>query len=412
MNLPPPILEAPPRQYPRTQSNSLRPVVAVLLSVYIVVFLTDAVVSLADDSLITFAHVHVLGGMRGWLALAAFLMSLVTYGLMGLTPMIPKRLFLPLTMFYPVATLIVIPILIHHYDWLYPMAWVISLGQVALGIAVLHRAQGGFKRCWPLVAEEWIGARRFRFWNLAGFVLVNGFVLLPGAAIYLLVSAALAVDHFSEGFVTLRPGGLKVQARRYVRDDGKMVQLIPMSHVGDRGFYRMLSESFTTNSIILMEGVTDEKGLLTNRISYKRMAKSLGVVEQQKEFKPAQGEMIAADVDVGQFTTNTIGFLNLITLLQAKGLNAENVMQLLRYSPPAGFEEELMDDLLRNRNRHVVEELRSRLSQSEKFVVPWGAGHMPGIAREILKLGFRLEETREFTVIGFRGKQSQADVSR
>jgi hypothetical protein len=54
-----------------------------------------------------------------------------------------------------------------------------------------------------------------------------------------------------------------------------------MSHIGESEFYRGLSKSFPSNSISLMEGVSDTKGLLTNRISYKRMAASLGVAEQQ-----------------------------------------------------------------------------------------------------------------------------------
>ncbi len=160
-----------------------------------------------------------------------------------------------------------------------------------------------------------------------------------------------------------------------------------------------------------MEGVTDEKGLLTNRISYKRMAKSLGVAEQQEEFKPIQGEIVRADVDIEQFTTNTIGFLNLIMLVHSKGLDPAILMQVIQFSPSPDFEQQLFDDLLRKRNRHLVEELRSRLSQSEKFVVPWGAAHMPGIAREIQELGFRLEETRDFTAIRFHSAGKQGAVA-
>jgi hypothetical protein len=160
-----------------------------------------------------------------------------------------------------------------------------------------------------------------------------------------------------------------------------------------------------------MEGVSDEKGLLTNRISYHRMAKSLGVAEQQKEFKPSHGEIVRADVDVEQFTTNTIGFLNLLMLVHSKGLNAEILMQMIQFSPAPGFEQELFGDLLGKRNRQLVEELRSRLSQSETFVVPWGAAHMPEIAREIQKLGFRLAEARDFTAIRFRSAGKQSDVA-
>src|ERR1035441_1907555 len=109
----------------------------------------------------------------------------------------------------------------------------------------------------------------------------------------------------------LRRGGMTVQTRQYVRKDGKTIRLVPMAHVGEADFYQKLSRSFPTNSIILMEGVTDRRNLLTNELSYKRMATSLGVTEQGEEFNPTQGEMVWADVDVEQFTTNTIGFFNL-----------------------------------------------------------------------------------------------------
>jgi hypothetical protein len=181
-----------------------------------------------------------------------------------------------------------------------------------------------------------------------------------------------------------------------------------MSHVGESAFYRKLSESFPANATILMEGVTDNRNLLTNKITYKRMATSLGVAEQQNEFQP-QGILVRADVDVEQFTTNTIDFLNLIMLVHSKGVNAQTVPKLLQYSPPPHFEEQLFDDLLGKRNRHLLEEIHARLSQSESIIVPWGAAHMPGIAREIQKSGFRLDKTREYVAIRFRsvGKKSE-----
>jgi len=410
MNVPPPLATVPPLLSP-PKASSLRTLLALLLSLCLGLFLADAVVSLVDDSLIVFCNLHILGTIRGILALLSILMAIVIYVLMGLTPMIPKRLFLPLTLFVPVALLAALPCVIYFYNSIRLIGWGSSLCQVILGLSILYQVQGGLKFHWPLIAENQLEVRRFSWRNVVVFLLGNVFVLLPSAVIYLFVCTALAVDHFSEGFVALRPGGFTVQARKYIRDDGKAVQLFPMSHVAERSFYQMLSESFTTNSIILMEGVTDEKGLLTNRISYQRMAKSLGVAEQQKEFKPIQGEIVRADVDVEQFTTNTIGFLNLIMLVHSKGLNAELLMQLIQFSPAPGFEQELIDDLLRKRNRHVVEELRSRLSQSEMFVVPWGAAHMPEIAREIQKLGFRLDETRDFTVIRFRSAGEQNKVA-
>ena len=190
--------------------------------------------------------------------------------------------------------------------------------------------------------------------------------------------------------------------RRYTRNDGKTIQLFPMSHIGEPDFYRRLAQSFPSNSIILMEGVTDDRNLLTNKPTYKRMATSLGLAEQHEEFNPTQGEMVPADVDVEQFTSSTIGFLNLVMLIHAKGVNTETMLKLMRFSPPPHYEEQLLEDLLRKRNRHLLEELHARLSQTEHIIVPWGAAHMPGIAAEIQKAGFRLDETREYVAIRFR----------
>jgi hypothetical protein len=177
-----------------------------------------------------------------------------------------------------------------------------------------------------------------------------------------------------------------------------MIQLVPMSHVGELDFYRALSESFPTNSIILQEGVTDERNLLTNKVSYTRMAASLGVAEQLKEFKP-RGQLVRADVDVDQFTPSTIDFLNLAMLIHKKGFKYETLISLMQYSSPPHLEEQLIDDLLTKRNRHLLDEADARLLQSERIIVPWGVVHMPGIAKEIQKSGFRLTETRNFLAI-------------
>ncbi len=106
-------------------------------------------------------------------------------------------------------------------------------------------------------------------------------------------------------------------------------------------------------------------------------------------------------MDVEQFTTNTIDFLNLVTLIHSKGLNAENMLKMTQFSPPPHFEEQLFEDILKKRNRHVLDEIQSRLFESENIIVPWGVAHNPGIAKEIQKSGFRLLETREYVVIRF-----------
>jgi hypothetical protein len=382
--------------------SAVRQLILILLSLYLGLFVVDAVVSLVDDSLIVLLDIHAFTAIRGVVFFFVTILAIGTYGLMALTPMIPKRLFLPVTLFNPVAVLGSLPLLVYYYSRIQQVAWVISFGQVIFCLSILHRLQGGFKFRWPLLAESQLAARRFSWPNLLVFLLMNGCVLLPAAVVYLFLCAALAMDHFSEGFAALRPGGLTVRVRQYVRNDGKTIQLVPMAHIGEPDFYRTLSQSFPTNAVILMEGVTDDRHLLTNKISYKRMAWKLGVTEQVEEFKLRQEQLVRADLDVEQFAASTIDFLNRVMLVYSKGLNAGNVLELVQYSPPPNFEQNLMEDLLRKRNRRLLEEIQAQLPQSENLIVPWGVAHMPEIAKEIQKSGFRLEKTQEHVAIRFR----------
>ena len=379
----------------------MKKLLSILLSLCLGLFLVVGAVSVADDSLVLLFGLHLLTMMSEILTFIAMLMAILVYGLMGLTPMIPKRVFLTVTLFYVAALLAVFPILIYYYDRMIQIDWILSFCQVILGLGLLWWLRGGLKFRWPIVEDKQLGDRGFSWLNLIVFLLANIFVVLPAMVIYTVLCATLAVNHFSGGFLALHPGGMTVQVRKYVRNDGKTIQLIPMAHIADAGFYQKVAQSFPSNSIILMEGVTDNQNLLTNKISYKRMAKSLGLTEQKVKFKPTRGEMVRADVDVDQFSTNTIDFLNLVMLVHSQGMTPETVRKALQYSPPPDFQKQVFGDLLRKRNRHLWEEIQARLPQSENIIVPWGVAHMPEIATEIQKAGFRLDESQEYSVIKF-----------
>ncbi len=396
---PPPISDAPPLLPPSVRKGPKS--LAVLLSLYLGLFLAEGIASLIENSFLLFAHVEVFTILRGILFLFVLLLGIVVYGLIAFCPGIPKWVFLPLCLFSLVTGLIMIPFLIYSPSRMQEVEWAVSLLQIVLGFGLLYRLQRGFKFRWPFVTVQQLGERRFTWKYFISFLLANVFLLLPGTLIYLAVCAGLAVNHFSEGFLTLRPSGLSVQVRTYTRKDGKRVRLVPMAHVAESGFYRKVARSFPTNSLILIEGVTDNQHLLTNRISYKRMATSLGLSEQQKEFRPAPLQLVPADVDVQQFAPSTIDFLNLVMFVHAKGLNTQTLGKLLQYQPPADFEEQIWGDLLKKRNQRLLQELYARLPQTEEIIIPWGAAHMPGIAREIQKAGFSQNETQEYTVIRF-----------
>ncbi|MFN7138116.1 MAG: hypothetical protein ACK4UN_02130, partial [Limisphaerales bacterium] len=410
-NLPPPLPGAKPpiigvganapAQTTASNGSGLAQGISGFLSFFLAVFLADGLVSVLDDSLILFFQAHLLSGIRGLLSGVTLLVAIGVYGLMALTPMVPKRWFLPLALFLPIAALATLPFLIYFRESVQAISWVVSLVQLLFGLTVLHRIRGGFKIDWPFVKEEQLAARRFSWRNLVGFVALNLFLLLPLAAGYLGTCAALAVDHFSAGFMALRPTGLKMEVRTYANEEGKTIQLYPMMHIGDAAFYRQLSESIPTNSVILMEGVSDRNNLLKTKAGYSRLAQSLGLADQKEEFVPEAAQVVNADVDVETFAPETIAVLNTVMQVHAKGLNADGLRVLMKSSPPAGFEEQFWEDILRNRNQHLLMKIEEWLPKADHLVVPWGAAHMPEIEREIAKAGFRLQETERMVAVRF-----------
>lgn len=407
--VPPVITDARPR--PAGKAASVRNFAAVSLSLCLGVFLAGGVISLLDDSLVLFWGRHGLTAVSTVLTLISFFLLLLIYGLMGLTPIIPKRVFLPVVFFTGLGLLAVFPVLIYRHNQLLQLDWLLSFFQVALILGIIYRLQRGSRFHWFVVEARHLGRRRFSWLNLSVFLLVNLFVLLPGLAAYLAVCTSLAVSHFTDGFLALRPGGLILQSRKYVRADGKTILLFPMSHIAEADFYQAVSRSVASNAVVLLEGVTDDQNLLTNRLSYRRAAQSLGLAEQHTDLNIRQGELVRADVDVHVFSTNTIAMLNLVALVHSRGLNPGTLSLLLECSPTPEAEQELFADLLLKRNEHLLKELRARLPAADNFVIPWGAAHMPGLAAAIQQSGFRLVETRDYVSIRFGSKRSQGSRS-
>lgn len=392
----PPVLAAPP-PLAASEPRSL----AILLSVCLGLFLLDAVFSILDDSLGLLLGLHFLSVIRSLFGLFALLISLPVYVLMAFVPAIPKRYFIPVTLFTFAALLVSIPLLIFFFQRQQLIMWCISLGQLAIGLGILCHFQGGLKFRWPLVPANRLPIRNFRWRNCAAFV-VGSLVALPlVTGVYLFACSSLAVSRLSDGFMALRPGGISVQVRTYRRADGKEICLFPMAHVADAAFYQRVAQSFPTNSIILMEGVTDDHNLITNKISYKRMASSLGLAEQHEQFKPTQGEVVPADVDVSIFSKDTIDLLNLAMFIHTHGVNAGNIQVIFQFNPTPNLEYELIDDLVHKRNAHLIEQVQLYLPKSDELMIPWGAAHMPDLARQIQKSGFRLAKSQDYQVIRF-----------
>jgi hypothetical protein len=402
---PPPLISAP---LPKTPGGPTagRTLLAHLLSLFLALFVASGLASVMDDACVLLLGNHLFTAISGMVSGLALLVVLLVYGLMGLTPLVPKRIVLPVVGLVVASFLATLPTAIYAYRWILKVDLITACLTVALGLGLLRWLQGGWKFGWPLVADQQLGARSFSWWHLVAFVLLNLFVALPATVAYVGGCASLAVSHFTEGFVTLRPSGVVLQARKYVRDDGRTIVLFPMSHIAESDFYRSVEQSVTSNSVVLLEGVRDSQNLLTNHISYQRAARALHLAEQHEDFELKQGRLVPADVDVREFTSNTIAVLNLVTLVHSQGLNLHTLSILVQFTPSEEVEQQLLEDLLFKRNRHLLQELFARLPEADSFIIPWGAAHMSGLAKEIQKSGFHLVSTRDYVSIRFGGKAS------
>ncbi len=376
--------------------------VAVFLSLCLGVFIADGILSVIQYFLVGFLGVKIPGVLEGILslfALAVLALAFAVYCLMGLTPLVPKRYFLPLVLMYPATWLLLVPVSIFFPDHMNGVLLAVSFCQAALGIVVLFFLREGKGSRWQFVPAGRLGKRNFSWGNLSVFAAAN-LALLAATIVYLAIFSSLAVDRFSGGFVSLRPDGLNVRIRKFIRDDKKTVWLVPMSHIGGAKYYETLSKALPQRSVVLMEGVSDRKKLLANPISYARAATVLGLAEQKKKFQ-IPGKIVPADLDVDQFASGTIDILNVLMLPHAKGLTFDTLLKLSQFKPTEEAMHQCWDDLLAKRNRNLAEKISSWLPSTETIIIPWGAAHMPGISAEIQKMGFRCDAEQEITAIPF-----------
>ncbi len=231
------------------------------------------------------------------------------------------------------------------------------------------------------------------------------FVGVPSVVIYLLAYNSLAVSHFTDGFISLRSGGVTVQVRKYLREDGKTVELVAMSHIGDPEFYQIFTASFSPLATVLMEGVSGKSHLMTEPVGHTKTAKDLGLAEQHEVFKP-QGKLIAPDVDLSEFSNITLDCLKETMVIHTTGLTAETLPILMQPSS-AELPQQLFNDLLTRRNEHLLEVLRDQLEISDHVIVPWGAAHMPGISAGGLQAGFHLQTSKDYMAVRFSGVKNR-----
>ncbi len=404
---------------------------------YIVLFLIDAGLSLIDElSALFAAHLPVLSMVRNFVAFLVIVLSLVFYFLLGLDRRLPKRVFLPLTLYAFWCSMALWPLL----DMISreSQGLTAAFGQVFIGGVALITLRSVYGR--NLLPAELFQRPLFSWRNTLVFSAVN-LLLFPLLLVYsLMAMGSYYLDQQTAGFMRLSPVGIYTSERSY-HHAGKVVRLVAMMHVARKGYYQELLASLPAKgTIILAEGVTDQDRLLKGRFDYGRLANLVGLSSQEKmhldgnplkldDLGPADDlerdetkpDIVRADMDLNRFDPQTVVFLNVIarTLLGDKPL-AQGYAAYSDWVKVHGTPEMISGvkaDILYKRNAVVIDALQRSLDRYDTIVVPWGGMHMPAIESALLERGFVPGDKKErllfaFSAIPFSALWKGGGVSR
>ena len=391
-------------------------------NVYIVLFLIDAGLSLIDELLqVASSPMPVLTEIRFFVAYVVITLSMIFYACLGIDRRLPKRVFLPLTLFASWSALAMWPL--SGFVAREAFALTASISQVVIGAIaiILLRSLGGRN----LLTEEQFQAPMFSLRNTLGFTAIN-LLLTP----FVLVYTGLAVTSYyleeqTAGFLRLSPVGVHMTERSYHLAK-KEIRLAGMMHIGKEEYYEDLAKSIPTEgTIILAEGVTDQDRLLESQFNYSKLAGLIGLTSQDKMRlngnaveldglgvagqvirEPGKPDIANADIDLNRFEPKTIEFLNALgrSLFGDKPL-AEGLVDYNLWIEENMSEEGLagvMADILDKRNDAVIAGMVQTLKRYDTIIIPWGAMHMPAIEAAVLEQGFAPGKAQERLSLDFR----------
>ena len=393
-------------------------------NLFLLLFLADGSLSLLDELASLLFPVVPLSGFRNLVANAVILLSIPLYFSLGIDRRLPKRLFLPLILFVfgaPLST------------WFFPSlskvqgyGLLTAAAQIALGTFLMHRRNKKSEA--PLtLPREMFDAPYFSLKNTLTFAGVNLFLLpvfLVTLALFLVNSYVTA---YTSGFMKVEPGGLYMIERSYKRGD-RTIRLASMIHIGEKKYYEDVARLVVSGrTLVLAEGVSDEKGMLQNRFDYGKVAGFLGLTSQEKMLfagrvidakeldaprgreetaKAGAPDILRADVDLSTFRPETMLLLDAMGKhLRGDDSVLEGVLELNEWAEKTvtpEMYEVIMDDILHRRNKVLLGHMDKALKRYDTVVIPWGALHMKEIEAEVVNRGFVLQEERKRMSVDFK----------
>lgn len=391
---------------------------ALFAGVWLFAFGIDATISTIDGALYLAAGAHVLLTVRNLVAYSVLAFALPMLVALVFVPHLPKRIFLPPVLYVFWANIYPWPLLVVRTsavaDLLFNM---LQLSVFAVALFQVWRRTGRLRlRASDLPVKRHLVRRTFIAF---GATFCAALVAVPVLAGFVI---AASIERQTEGYLRFTSKGVEARETTLTKGD-RTVRLIGMVHIGDGDFYRDLFASFPRQSLVLVEGVSDEKGRLTRSFSYDGVARAMGLASQVdvqaawigkaarsgvagEDVYAATGraDVIDADVDVSQFSDVTIRFLNDVGSIYG----SKSVWQALgridamddRYSDKEVAA--VFHDIIDRRNAEVVATFDREVAAHPLIVIPWGAQHMPGIEKALKERGFAVQSRRGIPVVDYR----------
>ena len=348
--------------------------------------------------------------------------SILLYLVSAFNRHLPKLLFYPLFIwvFWSIFSYWPLPEVIGQAYHL-----CVGLAQLLTLFLLLRRNYRDNESSYLMVPSQFTGPF-FSGRALLVFIIINLIIVPPTVIAIGYQLTAKAINTSSAGFVTLKPNGLYMSEKTYQRDD-KTIKLIAMIHLAQSTYYADIAKTIPRdNTLILMEGVSDNTNLLKNRFNYGNLAEFLGLTsqgqldlpvraitpEQLRQEEPADPEetakldMLPADIDISAFDPQTIEVLDALAKYVLNGDSPVSgyleFNQWIEEHADTNIDKTIMSDLLDKRNAAVLEYVPDALQRYDTLVLPWGALHMKGLEQAIREKGFSLVENQSHLSIDFK----------
>lgn len=389
------------------------------LNTFLAGFLADGCFSFANGLFLSFAGSDILSAVQYLISLVVFILSLSVYIVSGINASIPKKFMFPLIFFllWALTAAQPLPLLLEKAQ----LHLALSLMQVLLGLAVFASIK--LKTGSWFITDTLLSSFSFRLKNTLGFFTGN-LILLPVVTLILIfASIQTFLSQKTAGFMRLSTDGIYMKEKIFQKND-KLIRLVGMIHIGEGDYFKSLTDSLSdSDSILLAEGVSDEKHLIQNGFSTKGFAKLYGLSSQEdmslngdlispaqlvsSDFPQTGGglNIVRADVDVKSFSQDTIDFLNMAGEYIfredsfAAGINEYNDWIQTNTSP--ALVANITSDIIDKRNKKVISLITPALEKYQTVIVPWGAMHMPAIETAVRDKGFSMVKTTERQSIVF-----------